>query len=320
MSNYRGIFRRSLSAVFVIGFFLSAASVSADTLPSGAFIVAPVKQELTLTSNSSKTVTVKLMNGTQFPLTVTPSYEDIAATTQATPSDDPVKLLGKGSSKDSLSSFIDFPKQSFDLLSGKEIEIPVTIKIPNNAPAGGRYGSIVWNFKRVYVGGGTANVAVESRIASLYFVRIEGASNEDGALTSFALFNNAQRAAQPSAKDPLRFAVTYENKGDVYLNPYGRITVSGMLASPKVLIVDPWAVLPTATRIREVDLLESLMPGYYHAHLELNRGYKDIVDERDITFWIMPTATEWIVGLFILLLLILLIRRSLALSRHSISS
>jgi hypothetical protein len=300
---------------------MTTSSALADTLPTGAFIVSPVKEELTLKPGGEKTVTITLSNGTPYPLTVTASYEDITANPQSTPEDSPVKLMSGGTAKDSLREWMNFPRHSFDLLSGKQIEIPVTIKLGKDATPGGRYGSVVWSFKVVSKLGESApaNVALESRIASLFFVRIEGETKEDGQLSAFGVFNDASRVAQPSTSTPLRFQVSYENKGNVYLDPYGRITVSGMLSDPKVLIVDPWAVLPLATRMREVDLLSALSPGYYHAHIELNRGYNNIVDEREVTFWVMPTTLEWIIGLILLILLTLLIRRSLALSRHSIS-
>lgn len=301
--------------------FVSTPVVSAAAIPSGAFVVSPVKQEFNLKPGDEKTVIIKLSNGTPYPLTVSASYEDIAATTQTVPGDSPVKLLGADTAKDSLRSSITFPKTSFDLLSGKEIEIPVSVKLLKDTTPGGRYGSLVWSFKVANAAGAAApaNVALESRIASLFFVKVEGEVKEEGQLVSFGVFNDAQTVARPGSSTPLRFQIAFENKGNIHLDPYGRVTVSGMLSDPTVLLVDPWAVLPSATRMREVDLFSSLMPGYYHAHIELNRGYKDIIDERDVTFWVMPTTLEWIIGLLLFVILILVIRRSLALSRHSIS-
>lgn len=322
MKLYFGTRSRFLSAIFLCAFLSTGiTTVYADTMPTGAFIVSPVKEEITLAPGSTKTVNITLMNGTPYPLTVTPSYEDIAAETQQSAVDEPVKLLGTQSSKDSLAQSIELPKKSFDLLSGRKVDVPVTITMSRDATPGGRYGSVVWTFKIASAGGATfpANVAVESRIASLFYVRVEGMTREEGTLATFGLFNNAKTTKQPDVNAPIRFQIAYENKGNVHLNPYGRVTVSGMLRSDEVLIVDPWAVLPSATRMREIDLLGSIMPGYYHAHLELNRGYKDIVDERDVAFWVMPTFTQWFVGIILLLLLALLIRRSLKLSRHFVS-
>lgn len=322
MKLYFGTRSRFLSAILLCGFFsVGITNAYAETMPSGAFIVSPVKEEISLAPGTSKTVNITLMNGTQYPLTVTPSYEDIAATTQQSAVDEPVKLLGTQNSKNSLTGSIEIPKKSFDLLSGKKVDVPVTITMSRDATPGGRYGSVVWTFKIASAGGSTfpTNVAVESRIASLFYVRVEGVTQEDGNLIAFGLFNNTKTTKQPEVNAPIRFQLAYENKGNVHLNPYGRLTVTGMLRKDEVLIIDPWAVLPSATRMREIDLLGSIMPGYYHAHLELNRGYKDIVDERDVAFWVMPTFMQWFVGLILLLLLTLLIRRSLKLSRHFVS-
>lgn len=319
-----GSFRRTLSFALPVALFFSVgliSTASAHEIPVGVFTVSPVKQEFTLEPGEEKTSVTMLANGTAYPLTVTALYQDIAPAVQGSAEDSPVKLVDESGKNDSLREMIEYPATSFTLLSGGEIEVPITITAPKNINGGGRYGSIVWTFKVATKAGEPkpANVAVESRIASLYFVRIAGETREDGQLVSFGLFNDAASAAQPSSSTPVRFHLSYENKGNVYLNPYGRVTVSGMLSDPKVLTVDPWAVLPAATRMREINLHSPMFPGLYRAHLELNRGYGDIIDEREISFWILPTMTQWLVGLILLILLILLIRRSLRLSRHSLS-
>lgn len=318
MNTNFGIFPRVL---FIALFFLAPVRVVlADTPPSGAFIVSPAKSELILAPGETKTVEITLSNGTTQPLTVNASYADVSATTQAVPSDNPIKL-GVGVAAQSLSQSIEFSKQSFDLLSGKAVTIPVTITIPKGSVPGGKYGSVVFAFHPGIAGAPflPTNIAIESRIASVFYVRVSGEVKEEGSLSAFGLFNDARTTPSPSKDQPLRLQVAFENKGDVYLNPYGRITISGMFRDAKVLIVDPWAVLPSATRMREIDMLEPLIPGYYHAHLELNRGYKDVVDERDVSFWVLPSFIGWVIGLTVLVLLFLLIRRSLTLSRHSIS-
>lgn len=314
MRYYFGAFMAAL-------LFMSGTSAMAATVPTGAFIVSPVKEELTMKPGETKELTVRLSNGTPYPLTVSGSYEDIASAAQQSPGDNPVKLLGEESSKDSLRSLVSYPKASFDLLSGKEIEVPVRVTLPRDVSPGGRYGSVIWTFRVGNTAGNVApaNVALESRIASLFFVRIEGEVKEEGQMVSFGVFNDAKTIPQPSSTTPLRFETSFENTGNVYLNPYGRITVTPLLGDPKVLLIDPWAVLPGATRMREVDLFDHLRIGYYHARIELNRGYGNVVDEQEVTFWVMPTTWEWVFGFIIFVLLILLLRRSLALSRHAIS-
>jgi hypothetical protein len=91
-----------------------------------------------------------------------------------------------------------------------------------------------------------------------------------------------------------------------------------MFGKAHVLPIDPWAVLPGATRMREIDMTEPLTPGYYTAHLELNRGYEDIIDERKVRFWVLPNKEQTFIGLILLIGLLLLLRTSLRLSRHSV--
>jgi hypothetical protein len=70
--------------------------------------------------------------------------------------------------------------------------------------------------------------------------------------------------------------------------------------------------------MREIDMTEPLTPGYYTAHLELNRGYEDIIDERKVSFWVLPNKEQTFIGLILLIGLLLLLRTSLRLSRHSV--
>ena len=71
--------------------------------------------------------------------------------------------------------------------------------------------------------------------------------------------------------------------------------------------------------MREIDVIDSLSPGYYKAKLELARGYADIIDKSEVGFWVLPSPVQTVFGLIIFIILILLVRRSLALSRNSVS-
>ena len=44
--------------------------------------------------------------------------------------------------------------------------------------------------------------------------------------------------------------------------------------------------------MREVVVTDALSIGRYHADIELNRGYKDIVDEEEVIFGCCPTRKE----------------------------
>lgn len=319
MSMHSHLVRRfSFLLALVATLFIPLVSFGATgSIISGAFIIKPAKVELTLAPGEKKETTLTLSNNTPLPLHVDISFEDVGANMQASPDDEPVKLLGTQGGEYSLHDLFSISRSSFDLLSGKEVEVPVSIAIPRDAEAGGRYGSVVFTFHPVAPPGAPqpANVAIESRIATLFFVRVSGDAKEEGKLVAFGLFNNARSVSAPSSDHPLRFQVAYENTGNVHLDPYGGMTLSSFFGNKKIVPIDPWVVLPGATRMREVSISD-LPVGYYHARIELNRGYKDVVDDREVSFWVLPTARQLFFSLIAMLLLALLVRKSLRISKN----
>jgi hypothetical protein len=299
------------------GFFYSA---HAETLPQNSVIVRPAKAEVTLSAGEERRVTFTVSNGTGEPLRARVSFEDIAANEQGSAIDDSVRLLGEAMGVHSLKDTLLVTQSSFELQTGMEISVPVTIRIPKGVEPGGRYGSVVFHFSKLAdAENPEANISLEGRIATLLYVRISGDVLEEGKLAAFGLFNNAKTTKSPTILDPLRMQVAYQNTGSVHLNPYGRITVRSIFGNTHILTIDPWAVLPGATRMREIDMTEALIPGFYTAHLELNRGYKDIVDEQTVTFFVVPSPSGWVIFSLFFVFLIWLLRRSLQLSRHSVS-
>ena len=327
--NTRHYWKRSkerVAQLYVVGAFFLAflllplSFASAENLPSGAFIIKPAKVELTLLPGESKTVMLTLQNGTPSPLLIDVSFEDIAARVQSSSVDDPIKLLGRDMGAYSLKDILSTPMQHFDLLSNNESQVPITIVAPKDALPGGRYGSVVFSFTPNQKGvASPATVAIKSRLAATIYLRIGGSVKEEGRVVAFGLFNEAKTVPLPSSERPLRFQVSFENRGDVHLNPYGQLSVSGMFGADHAASIDPWVVLPGATRMREIDVLDELSPGYYTARLDLNRGYQDIVDSQQVTFYVLPSGRQAFFGLLVTIFLLWLIRRSLQLSRHSVA-
>ncbi|KKU79353.1 MAG: hypothetical protein UY04_C0011G0019 [Parcubacteria group bacterium GW2011_GWA2_47_7] len=307
-------------ALFASFFVATNFAYAADDVPTGAFIVRPAKVELDIKPGEEQTTILTLLNGTALPLSVSTSYEDIAGNAQQSPNDEPVKLLGTTGSSYSLKDLFFAHDTSVDMLSGEEVQIPITVKIPKDAEAGGRYGSVILTFKPILSPGSpqNANVAIESRLATLFFVRILGDAKESGQLVKFGIFNDVKTVLKPTLAEPLRFQVTYENTGTVHLNPYGLLTLSPLVGKPVSVVIDPQAVLPGATRMREVDIRDEFSVGYYRAHLNLNRGYGNNVDVADVSFWIVPGTAGIIMTIVGLVLFAWLIRRSLSLSKHSV--
>lgn len=291
---------------------------SAQSAVNGFFIVRPSKVELSVSPGEKRTTEITVANGTPAPLSVEILFEDVDPNLQNSAVDEPLRLLGGNTGSRPLKDWLSVPKRSFEILSGKEMRIPVTLSVPKDSDPGGRFGSIVFRFHPVLPDGtrDEASVMLESRIATVFFVRVEGNVIEEGKLAAFGLFNDATMIRTPSTAAPLRLQVAYENTGTVHLNPYGRITLTPSFGDARVIAVDPFAVLPGATRMREVSSADPLSVGFYRAHIELNRGYGDVVDEEEVTFWVVPGTTGLVLILLGLILFALLIRRSLTLSKH----
>ena len=291
-------------------------------IPTGTFSLQPAKVELGILPGENKTRNIQIANGTALPLSVVVSFEDIAPKLQMSAVEEPVALLGGESGQYPLRELLSTPTKTFQLLPGQTVGVPVTVTIPRLASPGGHYGSVVFTFKPVFSkeSAGPQNVSVESRLATLLFVRVVGTVKEEGVIAEFGLFNEEKYLRQPSRDKPLRFQIAYTNSGTVHLNPYGRMIVSPFIGDEVAVEIDPWVVLPGTTRMREINVHDALSPGYYTATLEQNRGYQDIVDERKITFVVMPNPPQAMFVLLGLLGLVWLVLRSLKLSKNFLSS
>lgn len=314
-------FSRVLFLTIALFFFFpwsGAVSAQEHIVPGGLFIVQPAKTELRVYPGEEKMATVTLSNGTDAPLNVSVSFEDFRAEPQQSSLDDPIQLLGDARGERSLLGMLAVPKKSFDVLSGRSVSVPIEVDIPRGTEPGGRYGAVVFTFKPALAGEAQngANIAFEQRIATLFYVRVEGAVREEGALSAFGVFNNERFVPAPQPERPLRFQVAYENTGTVHLDPYGRITLTSLWGTKETVVVEPWAVLPGATRMLEVDLFSTLYPGFYRAHLELNRGYGNIVDEKEVSFWVVPSLMQMLLFVVMLAVLATILWRSFRLSRH----
>ncbi len=317
-SNYLGKFVLwSIALAFGAG---APLAVGAQTPASGVFAVRPAKVEVSLLPGESTTRMVALENGTPVPLTVRVTYEEVSSGVQARPEDDPFVLGEESGSVTSLGAMLTLPSQEVTVLSGERVEVPVTVRVPERTVPGGYDGSLVFAFRAPTGGPASAQVAVESRLATLFFVRVAGEVKEEGRVLAYGLFNDARFVISPTPHAPLRFQVAYENTGSVHVNPYGQIRLDPLWGASEYLYIDPWIVLPGATRMRELMWSSALLPGYYRATLEHNAGYGDVVEEKTVSFVVLPSIWGGLLMILGVVALGFLIRRSLRLSRHQLSS
>jgi hypothetical protein len=114
---------------------------------------------------------------------------------------------------------------------------------------------------------------------------VQGDIKSEGSLVSFATKNN--KKVFFSSEIPVR--LVFQNSGTVNLNPYGMITVRDTFGSVVgTTELDPWFALPGSLRTRDITLHRSSLFGKYSARVEINRGYGNVIDEKEITFFVFP--------------------------------
>jgi len=276
------------------------------------FVVGPGKIELQLSPGQSQTVDLTVANRLGSDKVFSITEEDFTGSNNP---DQPVILLGSDRGPYSLKDDIYIPSAAVTIPFGDKANIPITVTVPENAQPGGLYGSVLISVVSAVgtttsSGVGASNPIV-TRIGTLFFVRIPGTVLADGQLTGFSLASGHVVWSNSLSKtSPILFNLLFKNSGDVYLAPYGTISVTNMLGSTVASIsVDPWFAMPQSLRFRQVEWDPTFLFGRYTAHVAVNRGYvskSTATDTADVVFWVIPWEIILLVfvGLVIIIALI----------------
>jgi hypothetical protein len=266
------------------------------------FVVGPGKIELNIKPGEQKTTLIKVSNR----LGETKNFHlEVEDFTGSNDPKQPVVLLGGQRGPYSLRDYISFSESDFELRSGQRATIPVTVSIPADAEPGGLYGSLLVSVTsnptiKEEGGGGSAIV---SRIGTLFFVTIPGEVNKIGQVTDFGTTGKKKFFG----KGPINFEILYKNDSSVHLNPYGQVSIKNMYGEEVGnIIVDPWFALPQSLRLREVTWNREFLFGKYTATAQINRGYNDIIDTKEFTFYVLPwkIALAVVIGLAVVIFFI----------------
>ncbi|MFA5127623.1 MAG: hypothetical protein WC457_01290 [Patescibacteria group bacterium] len=250
------------------------------------FVVGPGKTEIKLDAGQTVTKTMVVTNRYGVDMRFNFKVEDFTGSSK---SNEVIRLLGDEKGPYSLKDFIKPETDSLILKHGERARVQVTISIPKDATPAGLYGAVIVTTEPVNPAitgdesGVQSGITVESRIASLYFVRINGDVFEEGSLTSFA------SDAKYYKNGTIKLTYDYKNTGSIYLAPYGVLEITNLYGT-KVdeLSIRPYFVMPGSTRSEWVTLSRDLMIGRYKATIKLNRGYGDTVDVQSVVFWVLP--------------------------------
>ncbi len=208
-----------------------------------------------------------------------------------------------------LAHWIEIESGPFLVPREKSIEIPFSVRIPQNAPPGGHYAAILVGTRPPREVEKGASIQVSSFVSSLIFVRIKGEVVESGDIREF--FSEHTFYQKPDVTFTLRF----ENKGNVHLQPQGDITIYNMWGKERGKIpinqkTDFGNVLPKSVRkfVFEWQGEESFFEaGRYKAVATLTYGKEARQNISQTTyFWVVPlTPVAGILGGLALFILIM---------------
>ena len=269
--------------------------LSSQIVRAGEFLLRPAKVEVFLNPGETANRDLLIKNRSSEAMYFKVEIEDIQG---AKDGKEPVLLLGKEKGPYSLKNYLFVAIESFSLEPGEEINLPVEINLPESIGSCGLYGAVL-------ISGQTNSTSAEAdlnlagRAGALFFVKVEGTAEEAGKLESFKITDLSRFTKKGEAV----FSILYRNYGAVHLNPYGVIEISNLFGKQIAQIeIDPYFVLPNSLRQREKSWQKDLGFGYYKANLVLNLGYQDLIEERVVSFWVLPF--EGLIAIAVILLFI----------------
>ncbi|MDB5186199.1 MAG: hypothetical protein JWL85_722 [Candidatus Saccharibacteria bacterium] len=306
----KGIFRRGLIAaaglVFVSTFVLGTVSAQngGQSSSGNGFRISPVRSEYVIEKGRSEVLTLTLENPSDGTVTAQGVANDFVASDKE--DGEPRLILDENAPapKNSFKSLVGNIGQV--TLKGKEKkEIPVTIRIPQNANAGGYYGAV----RFIPVGGSsdTGNVGLTASVGTIVLIRVPGQLTERLDLVSLSASKNGEVKNFLTNGDA-SVLVRLKNSGDIHLKPFGKIAVKNPLGKSvteyelnKAASDQERAnILPGSTRKFDDKLPQLKIPGRYT--IAVNVGYSqgsgDLITAK-ASFWYMPA---WAIVILVILL------------------
>lgn len=218
--------------------------VAAQSAESLSLTLTPPLFQVTQAPGGVWSSVLRVVNTNKFDLAVTASVQDFRPDGETGNA-----LLGeRGGPNDRhlMSGWFTLPEGEIVIPRGTTGEIPFTIAVPEDASPGGHYAAIIVATRPGQLDGGSG-AGISSGVTSLFFLRVPGDVVEEGAIRDF--YAEKSIAQSPSA----RFALRFENTGNVHLVPEGTIVITNMWGKERGRIdinkVNTFGnVLPESTR------------------------------------------------------------------------
>ena len=221
--------------------------------------------------------------------------------------------------------------QKFILPAGREQEVVLKIKIPQRAPEGDYYFTLLFEtLPGVFLPAGSGG-QIEAKIGSniLLTVSQTGEPLKQAAVEEFSIHNSLFMIHNSIIIDSFsqpKFVVRLKNTGQAFFKPIGSITTSGWFNQRWVLDLLPENVL--ANYVRQIQCQKASPPqilpspcelrtkfllGKYTARLEFGLDEASGKYQAQIVFWALPLKLG--AGILVALILLLLIASKIPLKK-----
>lgn len=274
-----------LATVLMAGPLTPAASAqSANTLK-----VSPVRSDVEIKAGTSGEVPVTITNLTNADILVAAVENDfIQGDERGTPS----IILDEDdfAPTHSLKRFMQ-PLSNVKVPANGSTTVKVKINVPKDAQAGGYFGALRFAPTTPDSGG---QVNLSASVASLILLTVPGPVTEQLNLTDFSLQQGGKAATDFRTPNNLQVTFRFENKGNIQLGPFGKISVSQgdkvvydydfNLETPREV------VLPDGARRWDVPLQNIGEFGHYTVNATFTYGSKNQSIDIERSFWVIPTA------------------------------
>lgn len=233
-------------------------------------------------------VTVKNLNDGRLPLAATivnleKNIGDVSATGKFTPRFDD----DAGVRKNTVAGWIVLPEEQMVLRPQEHRKIPLTLRVPHDAPPGGHYAALLFSPTQIAKDEG-AIMYTSAAISSILYLRVAGDVQEKAAIREFST-----KKIWYEKFDDVTLTIRFANTGNVHLRPNGGLVIYDLfgrerhrgaiefgtiLAEQSKAIQWGWST----TTPHWFDI------GYYTATAEFIFGDTEQYERRSISFFVAP--------------------------------
>ena len=290
-----------LVAVVAVAGILPSAVQAQTTNAANTLKVSPVRTDLQIKAGETGKVDVTVTNLTNKDILVKPIENDFV---QGDENGTPSIILDEDefAPTHSLKRFMR-PLSNVTIPANASKVVTVTIVVPKDAQAGGYFGALRFAPTTPDSGG---QVNLSASVASLILLTVPGPVSEKLNLTAFNIQQGSKAGTDFRTPNDLKVAFRFENKGNIQIGPFGKISVS---QNGKVIYDTDFnnktpkdVILPDGARKWEVPLEKVGDFGYYTVNATFTYGSSNQSIDVEKSFWIIPTS--YIIGAIVALLLL----------------